>query len=290
MSRILLPITLLTLLAAPPVAPADVFDRYTNEVLIKVPGSAGVKRLAELTPALLAEHAGALPGVGGAFLVVKTNEGRFSKLVVQPARQRVSDKVTLPVLLIERFATYKQGEERTVQAAGQNVRLFDGFHFSLDLGQVVPGTVGGDVRLVTRDGSTIVQAAGKAEFYLLTKALPEPAPKKGARFVAGAKFEPHYFTGVYKLHDDGRKTATLHLKVEPNNEVSGFYYSGTDGRKYEVTGKVGNVPHSIQFKVTFPRASQLFAGMMFTGDGRVITGTSVLQGHETGFYAVRQEE
>jgi hypothetical protein len=284
------PLVLVALLAAPPSTRASVFDRYTNEVLVKVPGAAGVKQVTQLTPALLAEHADAVPGLGGAFLVVRTNEGRFARLIVQPARQKISDKLTLPILLVERFVTYKEGEERTVQAAGQNVRLFDGFHFSLDLGQVVPPAVGGDVRFVARAGKTHAEPVGKAEFFLLTKPLPEAAPKKGARFVVGEKFETRYFSGVYKLHDDGRKTATLHLKVEPNNDVSGFYYSGTDGKKYEVSGKIGNVPHALTFKVTFPRSVQTFYAMLFTGDGRVMTGTSVLQGRETGFYAVRQDE
>ena len=78
--------------------------------------------------------------------------------------------------------------------------------------------------------------------------------------------------------------------VENGKDVTGYYYSGTDGKKYEVAGKIGSVPHAVQFRVTFPRSVQTFHGMLFTGDGRVITGTSVLQGRETGFYAVRQEE
>ena len=44
-----------------------------------------------------------------------------------------------------------------------------------------------------------------------------------------------------------------------------------------------NVPHAVQFRVTFPRTMQTFYGMLFTGDGRVMTGTSILQGRETGF-------
>ena len=49
------------------------------------------------------------------------------------------------------------------------------------------------------------------------------------------------------------------------------------------------MPHAVQFKVTFPRSVQTFYGMLFTGDGRVLTGTSDLQGRETGFYAVRED-
>ena len=48
---------------------------------------------------------------------------------------------------IDRFVTFKEGEERTVVAEGKNLRLFAEFQLNLDLGQVVPGSVGGDIRL-----------------------------------------------------------------------------------------------------------------------------------------------
>jgi hypothetical protein len=284
-------LTVALLLACVPVlARADVFDHYTNEVLVKVPSAKGAKKVQSLQPAELAEYRGAVPGVEGAFVVIKTNDGRFSKLILQPAQQKVKKGVKLPILLIERYVTYREGDEKTVDASGGNVRLFDGFHFSLDLGQVVPATVGGDLRFTTEGGKTRVEPVGKAEMYVLTQPLPEATPKKTAKLVVGAKFEPQYFNGTYKLFDDGRRTATLQLKVEANKDVSGWYYSGKDGQKYEVSGKIGSVPHAIQFKVTFPRSMQTFYGMLFTGDGRVMTGTSVLQGRETAFYATRVED
>jgi hypothetical protein len=270
-------------------ARADAYDNYTNDVLVKAPMAAGAKKITQLTPALLAEHNAVLPGVQGTFVVVKTNDGRFSKLLLQAARQKVKTD-TLPILLIERFTTYREGEEKTVVVSGQNVRLFDGFQFNLDLGQVVPASVGGDLRFVASEGKVYAEPVGKAELYLLTKPMPEATPKKSAKLVIGAAFEPRYFNGVYKVYDDGRRTATLHLKVDEENDVTGWYYSGTDGKKYEVNGKISkNVPHAVQFRVTFPRTMQTFYGMLFTGDGRVMTGTSTLQGRETGFYAVREE-
>jgi hypothetical protein len=279
----------LLLAGLPAAARADVFDNYTNEVLVKVPAAQGVKKVQALRPAELAEYRGAVPGVDGAFVVVKTNDGRFSKLILQPAQQKVKEGLKLPILLIERYVTYREGDEKTVDAAGGDVRLFEGFHFSLDLGQVVPPSVGGDLRFTAEGGKRLVEPVGKAEVYVLTRPLPEAAPKKAEKLVVGAKFEPRYFSGTYKLYDDGRRTATLRLKVEPNNDVSGWYYSGKDGQKYEVSGKVGTVPHAVQFKVTFPRSVQTFYGMLFTGDGRALTGTSLMQGREAGFYALREQ-
>jgi len=221
--------------------------------------------------------------------VVRTREGRWSKLLVQPARQKLPDKTTVPILLIDRFVTYKEGEERTVLVQGKNVRLFDRFQFNLDLGQVVPASVGGDLRFVAAEGKTYLEPVDKAELFLLTKPLPEAAPKKTEKLIVGDKFEPRYFDGVYKLLDDGRRSGTLHLKVLPGGDVEGAYYSDKDGQKYEVQGKIGKQPHAIEFTIIFPRTRQTFSGWMFTGNGRAITGSSRVQEREIGFYAVRVE-
>jgi hypothetical protein len=286
-----------TLLAAiglaflsPHSARADAFDHYTNQILVKVPATKGVKELKQLTPDLMVQHSQVLPGIVGTFIVVKTNGDRLSKLLVQPARQKISDKATVPILLIERFVTYREGEERTIHAEGKNVRLFKDFHFDLDMGQVVPADLGGDVRFVVKGAESYLEPVGQAKMYLMTEHLPAAAPVKRDRPEIGAVFEPRFFNGVYKLYDDGRRSGTLHLMVAQNNDVSGYYYSDKDGQKYEVAGKVGKTPYAIEFRITFPRTLQTFQGLMFTGDGRAITGSSRLQDRETGFYAVRKEK
>jgi hypothetical protein len=289
MCRAAVPLAALLALFVPQGLRADDFDNYTNRVLGKVPGAKGVRQLTQATPALLAEHAGVLGGAPGALLVVRTNEGRWAKLLVQPARQKVAGGHSVPILLIDRFVTYKEGEERAVLAQGGNIRLFAGFQFNLDMGQVVPDKVGGDLRFGAGPGKTAVEPVGKAALYLVTKPLPEAAAKKSAKLVVGAAFEPRYFNGDYKLYDDGRRSGTLRLKVAANGDVTGFYYSDKDGRKYEVEGKVGNPSHRIRFRITYPRTVQDFHGWLFTGDGRALTGYATLQGRETGFYAVREE-
>jgi len=269
---------------------ADAFDHYTNVILAKVPKSAGTQQVKQVTPQQMVENARVLPGVSGCLLVVRTNDNRFGKLLVQPARQKIDDKTSLPILLIERFVTYREGEERTIHAQGQNVRLFSGVRFNLDMGQVVPDNVPADLRLVVDGDSVHVEPIGKAELYLVTKHLPEATPKKPAKLEIGAAFEPRYFNGKYKLYDDGRRSRILQLQVADNGDVDGSYYSDKDGQKYEVTGKIGKPNHSIQFKITFPRTVQIFEGFLFTGDGKAITGSSKLQERETGFYALRLEQ
>jgi hypothetical protein len=272
---------------------ADAFDNYTNVILTKIPESKSAKKVAKLTPALMVEHNRTLPNTTATFIVVKTNEGRFAKLLVLPARQKLNDEDSVPIILVERFVTYRDGEERTVEVKGQDVRLFGDFRFSLDIGQVVPNKMAADLRVIVDKDDFHLEPVGKAEIYLVTKHLPEANPAKPAKLVVGAQFETRYFNGVYQLHDDGRRSGELHLKVADNGIVTGFYYSDKDGQKYEVNGKVSNNPqHQITFDITYPRTSQNFVGYLFTGDGRAITGYSRLQGQgrEAGFYALRVEK
>src|SRR5262245_9950193 len=278
------------LLLLPDSMRADSFDHYTNPLLAKLPKHAGTQQVKQGTAQQIVEHSRVLPGVSGCFVVVRTNDNRLSKLLVQAARQKVDDKTSVPILLVERFVTYREGEERTVHAHGQNVRLFQGMRLNLDMGQAVPESVPGDLRLVVNGDNVHIEQVGNAELYLVTKHLAEATPKKPAKLEIGAVFEPRYFNGKYKLYDDGRRSGTLHLKVLDNGDVDGSYYSDKDGQKYEVTGKIGKPNHMIQFKITFPRTFQIFEGFLFTGDGKAITGSSKLQERETGFYAVRLDE
>jgi hypothetical protein len=278
-------------LAAAALARADAFDNYTNPILAKIPASKSAEPVKQLTPAMMVQNSRVLPGITAAFVVVKTNEGRLAKLLVRPAAHKISETDKLPIVLIERFVTFKEGEERTVVAAGHDVRLFAGFNFSLDIGQPVPPTLGGDIRFVVEGGKQWLEPVGKAQMFLLTEHLREANPAKGAKVAIGEKFDPAYFNGTYKLSSDGRRSGKLVLKLSANGkEVEGWYYSDKDGAKYEVSGTIGNPKHLVEFAIQYPRTIETFRGMLFTGDGRAIAGTSRLQDREAGFYAVRVEE
>ena len=269
---------------------AEVFDYYVNPVLARVVEAKGTKEIKQVTTRMIVENDSVLPHTRAAFLVVKTNQGRYAKLLVQAARQKIDAERSISMLLIERYVTYKDGEERAVQADGKNLSLFPGFRLSLDLGQVVPEELGGDLRFVATGDKIYTEPVGKAKLYLVTKALPDAVPKKGAKFVAGETFETSWFAGTYRLRSDGRRSGKLVLKVNDDETISGSYYSDKDGAKYPVSGRIGTPKHSIQFTIKFPRSVETFQGFLFTGDGQAITGTSRLQERETGFYARRIEE
>jgi hypothetical protein len=269
---------------------ADVFDYYTNPVLDKMLEGKNVKEIKQLTPNDIIDHDRVLPGIPSAFLIVRTNGDRLVKLLVQAAKQRVDAERSVPILYIERFITYKEGEEQTRHAEGKNLSLFAGFRLGLDLGQVVPDALGGDLRFVVEGNKVHVEPVGKAKLYLVTKHDPAVVPKKAGKFVMGGKFDPKYFAGTFRLHDDGRRSGKLTLKVDDEGSVTGTYYSDKDGQKYEVEGKIGTPHHAIEFRVKFPRSEQVFKGMLFTGDGKAIAGTSRLAERDSAFYAVRSEE
>src|SRR5262249_36260162 len=103
-------------------ARTDAFDNYINPILMKAPAADGAKELKQLTPDLLAEHNRVLANITASLVVVQTNEGRWSKLLVQAARRKTTDEPPqqIPILLIDRFTTYKEGQDRAIQASRTN--------------------------------------------------------------------------------------------------------------------------------------------------------------------------
>ena len=271
-------------------ARADPFDLYLNKDLERLVEGKNVKEIKELTPTMIVENDRVLAKTISAFVVVRTNGGRYAKLLVQAAKQKIDAENAVPILSIERYVTYKEGEEQTILVSGKNQSLYHGFRFSLDLGQVVPKAVGGDLKFVVDGDKIHTEGVGKAKMYLVTKHDPSVEPKMASKFVMGEKFEPKYFAGTFRMNDDGRRAGKLVLKVDEDNKtVIGSYYSAKDGQKYDVTGKIGTPTHSIEFTVKFPRTEQVFKGMLFTGTGKAIAGTSRMVDREAAFYATREE-
>lgn len=292
MPRMLLAMIALGL--APSLLRADAFDHYTLPVLQKVPEFDGAKQVTELTAETIVPHTQVLPGLEAAMVVVYTNDNRWAKLLVVAAKHKHvvmpgAPAEFLPMLRIERFVTFREGSERAILQAGQGVSLFPGFRFHLDMGQVVPAQLGGDLEVTEPTPKQFaVKPLGKAKMYLLTKPMPEAAAQGTERLQIGDRFEPKYFNGAYKLFDDGRRSGVLRLKVSEDLDVTGTFVSDQNGREYEVRGSISKPNYKIQFLVTLPQTQQEFTGFMFTGDGKAMAGTSKLQEREAGFYALRE--
>ena len=283
----------LALLLVATVSRADQFDYYTHPVLSKAVTDGTLKEAKELTSDQIADAAGALPDSPSAVLVVATNDKRFAKLLAQPARQKLGTDKSAPLLLIDKYTTFKGTSPQAVQASGQNLHLYPGLRLNLDLGQVVPESVGGDL-IVEADPKNadafIVKPIKDAKLYLLAKPIAGVAPKKAPKLVVGEAFETRFFAGKYKLHDDGRRSGILKLEVNESGEITGTFTSDKDGREYDVQGKAGTPKHAVSFAIKFPATTQTFTGHMFTGDGKAIAGTTKMLEREAGFYAQRIED
>jgi len=283
--------TVVALILFAAISRAEQFDYYTNPVLAKAVSDGTLKEVKELTSDQAAEFGSALPDSPSAFLIVVTNDKRFAKLLVQPARQKAGDKQHA-LLLVDKYVTFKGTSDRAIQASGQSLHLYPGLRLSLELGQVVPETVGGDLTVVGEKESAgfAVKPVGAAKLYVVTKPIPGVVPKKAPKLVVGEAFEMRFFAGRYKLHDDGRRSGVLKLDVNESGEISGTFTSDKDGREYEVQGKAGTPKHAVTFSIQFPATTQTFIGHMFTGDGKAIAGTTKMLEREAGFYAVRLED
>jgi len=278
------------LLIIPVCLHADNYDRYINPILAKVAESTEATAITKLVPAQVAKHNDLFQETGGVLLIIRTNQGNNAKVLAQFAKQR-TDNGTVPMVLLERATSYKPGQDRAIQAQAATVHLYDGFQFNFDLGQVVPATLGGDVRYVDTPEGGYLEAVGKAKLYLVTKHLPGTEAKKPAgRTVLGEAFDPAVIAGIYKLSDDGRRHAMLDLALDKEGNVTGHYTSEQTGRQYVVNGKITpTMKHQLTFTVKFPNTSQEFNGYVFTKDASAICGVTKMQGQEFGFYAVREK-
>lgn len=292
MPRRFVPAAFALLLWVAPVR-ADQFDQYTLAMLPQAIKDGNLKEVKELGAGDLASHLRVLTDVNSAMLVVETNDRRFCKLLVQPARQKIDAEKQVPMLFVQKFVTFKEGTDRTVRVSGTDRSLFPGTRMHLDFGQVVPEKLGGDlvVEEVPNDPlSFVVKPVNQAKLYILEKPVPGLEPKKAEKFAVGRDFEAKYFNGKFKLQSDGRRSGELTLQVTEEGEVTGSFYSDKDGQKYDVKGKVGKPNHTISFAIKFPQTEESFTGMMFTGNGRFIAGTSRLQEREAAFVAERVVE
>ncbi|MCS7166094.1 MAG: hypothetical protein RMI91_08225 [Gemmatales bacterium] len=177
-------------------------------------------------------------------------------------------------------------------AEGRNLHLYPDFILHLEIGQIVPNNIPGDLRFrCDAQGGETLEAMAQAQIYLVTKPLPGTEIKKSARPGPDDNYRLEFFNGTFRLYDDGRRSGILRLQVDSEGNLTGEFLSDATGNKYPVTGKVGPNPrHAVQFSIRFPQSVQHFSGYMFTRGGQAICGVSKFQEREAGFYAVRSEE
>ncbi len=88
-----------------------------------------------------------------AFLVVKTGQGNYTRILATPALRKPpgGEGEPVPVIVLDKFDTFEPGKSGSRLARGAGLILFEGFQVDLDTGHVVPSGQGGDLELRKED-------------------------------------------------------------------------------------------------------------------------------------------
>lgn len=262
---------------------ADVFDRHTPQWLLK--GIAGEKPLPRFSLKEAARLKTLSAEISSVCLVVKTNDGNLAKALVGWGYRRSADKddQLIPVLLIERYVTYRGNRSGVTVAAGKNVMLFAGFRFNFDIGQVVPAGQGGDIRF-TEKGE--IEPMGKARLFALNGSQLPPEKNAGPSTERDGVL-PRDFAGTWNVSVDGRWNGELRLEVEPGGKLHGKYTSAESKSTYDVTGRIAALRHHVKLVIHLDNAQQTIDAFLFTRNKSTMAGFSTLAGRRFGFQAIR---
>lgn len=270
----------------------DHFDDHNADVLSTVPQSMAVQAVKSLSSTQISQMPHPLEGHSASgFLIVRTDQGNWSKLLVRYARiKKPGTDDPMDLLLIERLVTYPADARRGLEADKSNVYLFPGFALDLDIGQIVPEGTGEDVRLEAQEGGVKLNAMEKATLYAvgrpLVKSNTEAAGKR--KFGQGA-IQADDFAGDYRLEADGKWSGNVTLKVDESGMVTGTYISDETGQTYDISGRTGNPNNRITFKISFPMTQQEFEGYLWSRNRSRIAGVTHMLGRPFGFVMDRAE-
>jgi len=264
---------------------ADVFERHGAPLVRKLVEEGSAVESVTMEGAARMKPLAA--NLGSPCLVVKTDEGGFAKLLVTWGlkKGRAGERPT-PVLMIERYVTYRGDRPDLTAATGKEVMLFPGFGFNLDLGQVVPEGQGADLKFT--DEGALQPAEGAKLVALNGSQLPEPpAGRRDPADHEGVLAED--FSGTWQLNADGRWLGELELLVTAGGKATGTFVSDESKNSYEVTGQTGSTPHNLKLEVFLANTQLSVDGYLWTKDKSQMAGTVTMTGRKFGFVARRSE-
>jgi hypothetical protein len=264
---------------------ADVFDQHTLTELKQATREA--TPLTEVSASVAAKWKSLSPKISSPCLIVQTNDGHWSKALLTWGQRKVKGREQpQEVLVLERFVTYRGDREGLTTAAGKEVMVFAGHSFSFDIGQVVPAGAGADIEFTD---SGILKPVGEAKLFALNgsqlppgdPAKPNPNDHEGVL--------PRDFAGTWKVSIDGRWTGTWDMTVDEQRSVIGKFVSDDTQNRYELYGKVANVPHQARLEIDLANTNLAIEAFLFTNDKSKMSGTVLIANRKVGFVATRQE-
>jgi len=261
---------------------ADVFDRQTSAIVKQLIEKG--EAVAELDLAASAKLKPLSSTVSSPCLLIKTDEGNFTKALVSWGLRKGAGK-PLPVLLIERYTTYRQDRMDLTAANGKDVMLFPGSGFNFDIGQVVPKGQGADIEF-SEEG--VLKSAREAQVIPLNgNQLPAADPVKKHDPAAHEGVIPEDFAGTWKLNADGRWLGEWQLKVNNNGNATGTFVSDESRNSYDLSGQVGSTSHNLKLDVFLANTQMAVDAYLWTKDKSMMAGTVTLSGRKFGFVATR---
>lgn len=273
----------LVVFAAAAVHAADLFDHHALAEL-KLAAKDGTA-LKELSAASAAKWKPLSPRINAPCVIVQTNDGNWSKALLAWGQRKLKGREQpLPVLVLERFVTYRGDREGLTTASGKDVMLFAGHSFSFDIGQVVPS--GADIEF-TEAG--LIKPVGEAKLFALngSQLATADATKPNPNDHEGVL--PRDFAGTWKVSIDGKWTGTWDINVDEQRTVLGKFVSDETQSRYELYGKVSNVPHQAKLEIDLANTNLAIDAFLFTSDKSTMSGTVVMANRKIGFVAKRQE-
>lgn len=260
---------------------ADIFERQTASAVKQFLEKGDA--VAEITLESSARLKPLSSTVSSPCLLVKTDEQNYAKVLVSWGLRKGAAKPT-PVLLIERFATYRQDRQDLTAANGKDVMLFPGFSFNLDIGQVVPKGQGADIEFTD---DAILKTVGDARMVPLNGSQLTSDPTKKADPAAHDGVLPEDFAGSWKVNADGRWTGEWRLKVNESGHVTGTFVSDESRNTYDLSGQMGSAAHNMKLDVFLANAQLAVDAYLWTKDKSMMAGTVTLSGRKFGFMATR---
>ncbi len=263
----------------------DLFDRHSLAELKAATKEA--KPLSDLSAATAAKWQPLSAKIDSPCLIVQTNDGHWAKALLSWGQRKVKGREQpLPVLVLERFVTYRGDREGLTTASGKEVMLFAGHSFSFDIGQVVPSGSGADIEFTD---AGIVKPVGEAKLFGLNgsqlpvadAAKPNPNDHEGVL--------PRDFAGTWKISIDGRWTGVWEIALNEQRNLVGKFVSDDTKSRYELYGKVSNIPHEAKLEIDLANSQVSVDAFLFTTDKGTMAGTAVLAGRKFAFVATRQE-
>ena len=262
---------------------ADVFERHAAPLVKKLADEGTVTR--ELAMADAAKLKPLAANIGSPCLILKTDSGNYTKALVSWGlkKGKGTDKPT-PLLLIERYVSYRGERLDLTSAIGKDVMLFPGFGFDFDIGQVVPAGQGADIEFTAE---ATLACATEAKLVVMNGSQLPPTEK--------IKHDPNDhegvvaqdFTGTWKLNADGRWLGELDLKVSDGGRATGSFTSDESKNAYELGGQTGSTPHNLKLEVFLANTQLSVDGYLWTKDKSQMAGTVMMTGRKFGFVATR---